>query len=70
MGGQCQKNCLLMVQFNKDFIEIYNEDNDEKYFLEVDVQYPEKFSQFPWKNENWKSWKTCSQVARKKNKKR
>ena len=46
-GWQCQKNCLLMVQFNKDFIEIYNEDNDEKYFLEVDVQYPEKFSQFP-----------------------
>ena len=36
-----------MVQFNKDFIEIYNEDNDETYFLEVDVQYPEKFSQFP-----------------------
>ena len=29
-------------QFSKDFIEIYNEDNDEKYFLEVDVQYPEK----------------------------
>ena len=47
MGGQCQKNCLQMVQFNKDFIEIYNEDNDEKHFLKVDVQYPEKFSQFP-----------------------
>ena len=27
-------------QFNKDFIENYNEDSDEGYFLEVDVQYP------------------------------
>ena len=29
-------------QFNEDFIKNYNEENDEGYFLEVDVQYPEK----------------------------
>ena len=29
-------------QFNEDFIKNYNEDSDEKYFLEVDVQYSEK----------------------------
>ena len=28
-------------QFNEDFIEIYYEERDEGYFLEVDVQYPE-----------------------------
>ena len=29
-------------QFNEDFIKNYNKESDEKYFLEVDVQYPEK----------------------------
>ena len=29
-------------QFNEDFIKNYSEDSDEKYFLEVDVQYSEK----------------------------
>ena len=29
-------------QFNKDFIENYNERSDEGYFLEVNVQYFEK----------------------------
>ena len=29
-------------QFSKVFIENFNEDNDEGYFLEVDIQYPEK----------------------------
>ena len=29
-------------QFNKGFIENYNEDSEKRYFLEVDVQYPEK----------------------------
>ena len=28
-------------QFNEDFIKNYAEENDEGYFLEVDVQYPE-----------------------------
>ena len=27
-------------QFNKDFLKSYNEESNEKYFLEVDVQYP------------------------------
>ena len=30
-------------QFNEDCIEIYNEDCDVGYILEVDIQYPEKF---------------------------
>ena len=29
-------------QFNEDYIKSYNEESDEGYFLEVDVQYPEK----------------------------
>ena len=29
-------------QFNEDFIKNYKEEIDERYFLEVDVQYPEK----------------------------
>ena len=29
-------------QFNEDLIKSYNEEIDEGYFLEVDVQYPEK----------------------------
>ena len=28
--------------FTEDFIKNYNEESDEAYFLEVDVQYPEK----------------------------
>ena len=28
-------------QFNEDFIRNYNEDNDEEYFLEIDVKYPQ-----------------------------
>ena len=31
-----------IVQFNEGFIERYNKESDEGYFLEVDVQYPEK----------------------------
>ena len=29
-------------QFNEDFIKNYYEESDEGYFLDVDVQYPEK----------------------------
>ena len=29
-------------QFNEDFIENYNKEREDTYFLEVDVQYPEE----------------------------
>ena len=29
-------------QFNEDFIKNYNKESDERYFLEVDVEYLEK----------------------------
>ena len=29
-------------QFNEDFTKSYNGESDERYFLEVDAQYPEK----------------------------
>ena len=32
-------------QFNEDFTKNYNEENNEGYFLEVDVQYPEKINE-------------------------
>ena len=31
-------------QFNEDFIKNYNEENDEGYFLKVDVQYLQKWT--------------------------
>ena len=33
-------------QFNKVFIKSYNEESDAGYFLEVDVQYSEKYVDF------------------------
>ena len=30
------------IQFNEHLIKKYNEESDEEYFLEVDIQYPEK----------------------------
>ena len=30
----------------QDFLENYNEDSDEEYFLELDVQYPENLLNF------------------------
>ena len=54
-------------QFNEDFINNYNEEGDEGYFIEVDVQYPEILCKLhnglpflPEKNEDWKSQKACS----------
>ena len=29
-------------EFNEDFIKSYHNESDERYFLEADVQYPEK----------------------------
>ena len=34
-------------QFNEGFIKSYNEESDERYFLEVDVQYPGKLHELP-----------------------
>ena len=33
-------------QFNEVFIKSYNEESDQAYFVEVDVQYPEKLHEF------------------------
>ena len=33
-------------QHSKNFIENYNEDSDERYLLQVDVQYPEILHDF------------------------
>ena len=33
-------------QFSEDFMKSYNEESDEGYFLEIDVQYPEKLYEF------------------------
>ena len=30
------------MDFNEDFIKNYNDEGDERYFLQVDIQYPEK----------------------------
>ena len=31
---------------DESFIKSYNEESDERYFLEVDVQYPENYMDF------------------------
>ena len=31
-----------IFKFTEDFIEKYNEESDEQYFLKIDVQYPEE----------------------------
>ena len=48
-------------QFNEDFIQNYNEESNEGYFLEVNIQYIAKLHElhndllvFIWKNENQK----------------
>ena len=51
-------------RFNEDLIENYNEESDERYFLEFDVQYPEKIYQprndLPFLPEKKKLKKLCS----------
>ena len=32
-------------KFNKDFMKIYNEESNEGYFLDIDVEYPEKLQE-------------------------
>ena len=32
-------------RFHKDFIQNYNKESDKEYFLEVDLQYLEKFNE-------------------------
>ena len=53
-------------QFNEDFMKSYNEESDEGYFLEVDVQYPEKLHELhddlplsPEIMKTEKSWRDC-----------
>ena len=54
-------------QFNEDFIKNYNEESDEEYFLEVDIQYPEKLhglhNGLPFLLERWKIEKFENLVA-------
>ena len=38
MVGQCRNDTS---QFNEDFIKWYNKESDERYFLKVDVRFPE-----------------------------
>ena len=54
-------------QFNEDFIESYNEESDEGYFLEFDVQYIEKIHEIhndllflPERIKNFKNRKASS----------
>ena len=34
--------CDHLSDFNEDFIKNYNENSDERYFLEVDIEYPKQ----------------------------
>ena len=33
------------MEFNKDYIENYNEERDEGWFIEFDVQYPDELDE-------------------------
>ena len=54
-------------QFNEDFVNSSNEEKDERYFLEVDVQYPEKLHELhndlPFSSERMKIGKFEKRVA-------
>ena len=60
-------------QFNEDFIRNYNEDNDEEYFLEIDVQYPQNLynlhNDLPFLPEKMKNWKVQKFLAKVHDKK-
>ena len=52
--------------FNEEFIKNYNENNDEGYFLDVDIEHPKQLFGshkdlpfLPEQQKNWKSRKTC-----------
>ena len=42
LGNVTNQRAKVISQFNEDFIKNCIEESDEGYFLEVDVQYPEK----------------------------
>ena len=54
-------------QFNKDFIWNYNEDSNVEYFIEVDIEYPEKLhalhNDLPFLHERMKIEKAEKLVA-------
>ena len=47
-----------LPEFDESFIKIYNEESEERCFLEVDVQYPEQLHELhndlPFLTENMK----------------
>ena len=54
-----QKSPLGVFKWVENFIKSYNQDSNARYFIEADVQYPEKLYElhnglpfFAWKNEN------------------
>ena len=64
------KSVENISQFSREFIENCNEDNDEEYFLEVNIQYPKilhdllnHLTFLPKRTETKKVEKTCSQLA-------
>ena len=50
-------------RFNEDFIKNCNQECDEGYFLEVNVQYPEKLHDLPFLHERMKIKKVEKLVA-------
>ena len=60
------KVACQQFQFGESFIKSYNRESDERYFLDVPIQYPENLRKtqndlpfFFWKNETWESVKAC-----------
>ena len=52
-------------QFNKDFLKNYNDESDERHFIEIDVQYPlyELHNDYPYLPERKKLKKAKKLVA-------
>ena len=59
-GFMCYNGYLS--DFNEDFIKNYDENSDERYFLEVDIEYPKKLwsshRELPFFTKEKKIWKS------------
>ena len=80
MDGQCHKSCLLVVlirlKIHHDLVKTLRKLQWREWWgiyswgwcsISWKITWSSQwFTLFDWKNEDWKSWKTCSQLPQQK----